>query len=50
MTENGIMQHLKELSVSIGPRGPTSQNEKKASMYIEQTMKSIGMGVDSGEV
>lgn len=47
MTENGVMQHLRELSVSIGSRGPTSQNEKKASMYIEQTMKSIGMSVNS---
>lgn len=47
MTENGIMQHLRELSVNIGPRGPTSQNEKKASIYIEQTMKSAGMIVNS---
>lgn len=47
MTENGVMQHLRELSVSIGPRGPTSQNEKKASIYIEQTMKSTGMSVNS---
>jgi hypothetical protein len=47
MAENGVMRNLKELSVTIGPRGPTSQNEKKAGAYIEQTMKSIGMSVNS---
>lgn len=47
MPENGVMQNLKELSVTIGPRGPTSQNEKKAGVYIEQTMKSTGMNVNS---
>lgn len=47
MTGDGVMQYLRELSVSIGPRGPTSQNEKRAGMYIEHTMESNGMNVNS---
>ena len=47
MIENRITKHLRELSVVIGPRGPTSQNEKRASIYIEKTMKSNGMKVIS---
>jgi hypothetical protein len=47
MAENGVMRNLKELSVSIGPRGPTSKGEKKAGVYIEHTMKSTGMSVNS---
>jgi hypothetical protein len=47
MAENGVMQNLEELSEIIGPRGPTSQNEKKAGVYIMQTMKSTGMSVNS---
>jgi hypothetical protein len=43
------MEHLRELSVEIGSRGPTSENEKKAGNYIERTMKSIGMSVEAEE-
>lgn len=43
------MEHLKQLSVEIGSRGPTSENEKKAANYIERTMKSIGMDVEAEE-
>jgi len=43
------MEHLRELSVEIGSRGPTSENEKKAGNYIECMMKSIGMNVEMEE-
>jgi hypothetical protein len=35
------------LSVNIGPRGPTSSNEKKAAEYIEQVLRSTGAEVNS---
>jgi len=44
-----VMEHLKQLSVEIGSRGPTSENERKAGDYIERTMKSIGMNVETEE-
>jgi len=44
-----VMEHLKELSAEIGSRGPTSENEKKAGNYIERTMNSFGMSVETEE-
>jgi hypothetical protein len=44
-----VMEHLRELSVEIGSRGSTSENEKKAGKYIESKMKSIGMNVEAEE-
>ncbi len=34
MEKNNLQEHLKVLSVDIGPRGSTSQSEKRAAEYI----------------
>ena len=47
MMQETAKKHLSVLSVDIGPRGPTSANEKKAGIYIEETMKSNGIPVRS---
>jgi hypothetical protein len=42
-TLESILEHLKFLSVEIGPRVSTSMNEKKAAEYIEQVFKQDGL-------
>ncbi|MCK4615216.1 MAG: hypothetical protein KAU14_10470, partial [Thermoplasmata archaeon] len=45
MNENKIMDHIKVLAVEIGPRGSTSENEKKAAEYIYSIMGKNGLEV-----
>ncbi len=40
-----ILEHLKFLSIEIGPRNATSMNEKKAAEYIEQVFKQYKLDV-----
>ncbi len=40
---NRIMEHIKVLAEQIGPRGPTSENEKRASEYIHSVMEKNGL-------
>lgn len=37
--------HLKHLVLSIGPRGATTENERRAAMYIERILRASGLAV-----
>jgi hypothetical protein len=39
------MEHIKVVAVQIGPRGPTSENERKASQYIQSNFERDGQEV-----
>ena len=40
-----IMKHVRVLSEDIGPRGPATENEKRAAQYVHSELKKHGMEV-----
>lgn len=44
-----IMEHIEMLALRIGPRAPTSENEKKAAEYIGSILKERGLEVNIDE-
>jgi len=42
---NRIMEHVRVLSVDIGPRGPTTRGEERAAQYIFSELKKQGIEV-----
>ncbi len=44
-----IMDHVEVLAERIGPRAPTSENERKAAEYVRSYLREKGLGVQIDE-